>query len=357
MTDASSTHVGAALQQRDGPAAPWQPLGFFSQKLSPTQQRYSAYDRELLACVLGIRHFRFMVEGRAFTLYTDHRPLTFALSKAAEAWTARQSRHLSFIAEFTSDIRHIAGEDNVVADSLSRPPKGAAQVAAVAAAEAQLDYRAMAAAQEACQDTRAAQNSSLTLHKVSFDGVELLCDTSGPQPRPLVPAVHRRAVFAAFHNMAHPGVKATGRLLGARVVWPGMKSEVQRWVADCQQCSRAKVVRQPPAAQQPIPVPTQRFSHIHVDFVGPLPTSREGYRYLFTIIDRTSRWLEAIPLTSMETDTMVDALINNWVCRFGVPAVVTSDHGLPPPEQRHGGEGPQAAEGGLGGQGGGHRLA
>ena len=79
--------------------------------------------------------------------------------------------------------------------------------------------------------------------------------------------------------------------------------------------------------QQPIPVPTQRFSHIHVDFVGPLPTSREGFRYIFTIIDRTSRWLEAIPLTSMETDTMVDALINNWVCRFGVPAVVTSDRG------------------------------
>jgi transposase InsO family protein len=200
-------------------------------------------------------------------------------------------------------------------------------VAAVAAAEAQLDYKAMAAAQEGCQDTRAAQSSSLTLHKVSFDGVELLRDTSGPQPRPLVPAVHRRAVFAAFHNMAHPGVKATGRLLGARVVWPGMKSDVQRWVADCQQCSCAKVVRQPPAAQQPIPVPTQRFSHIHVDFVGPLPTSREGFRYLFTIIDRTSRWLEAIPLTSMATDTMVDTLINNWVCRFGVPAVVTSDRG------------------------------
>ncbi len=78
MMDASSTHVGAALQQRDGPAGAWQPLGFFSQKLSPTQQRYSAYDRELLACVLGIRHFRFMLEGRAFTLYIDHRPLTFA---------------------------------------------------------------------------------------------------------------------------------------------------------------------------------------------------------------------------------------------------------------------------------------
>ena len=46
--------------------------------------------------------------------YTDHKPLTFALSKAAEPWTPRQCRHLSYVAEFTSDIRHIAGQDNVV---------------------------------------------------------------------------------------------------------------------------------------------------------------------------------------------------------------------------------------------------
>ena len=325
MVDASANHVGAALQQRDGPTAAWQPLGFFSKKLNPAQQRYSAYDRELLACVLGIRHFRFMVEGRRFTLYTDHRPLTFALSKAAEAWTARQSRHLSYVAEFTSDIRHIAGEENIVADSLSRPPTS--RVAAVAAAGVQLDYEAIAAEQAASPDTRAASDNSLTLRKVNFGAVELLCDTNGQQPRPLIPATYRQTVFAAFHNMAHPGVKASGRMLGARVVWPGMKSDVKKWVGDCQECSRAKVVRQPPAAQQPIPVPTQRFSHIHVDFVGPLPTSREGYRYIFTIIDRTSRWLEAVPLTSMETESMVDALIATWVSRFGVPAVVTSDRG------------------------------
>jgi transposase InsO family protein len=121
--------------------------------------------------------------------------------------------------------------------------------------------------------------------------------------------------------------QATGRLMGASVVWQAMKSDVQKWVGDYQECSRAKVVCQPGAAQQPIPVPTQRFSHIHVDFVGPLPTSREGFWYIFTIINRTSRWLEAIPLTNMETDTIVDTLIANWVCRFGAPAVVTSDRG------------------------------
>ena len=67
MVDASANHVGTALQQRPSPAAPWEPLGFFSRKLDPAQTRYSAVDRERFACVSGIRHFRFMLEGRRTT--------------------------------------------------------------------------------------------------------------------------------------------------------------------------------------------------------------------------------------------------------------------------------------------------
>ncbi len=291
MVDASANHVGAALQQRASPAAPWEPLGFFSKKLDPAQTRYSAYDRELLACVSGIRHFRFMVEGRRFTLYTDHKPLTFALAKAAEPWTARQCRHLSYIAEFTSDIRHVAGAENVVADTLSRPPQAAAgTVAAVAAAPESLDYTAIAEAQRDCPSIVAASDTSLSLKLVTFPGpVRVLCDTKGQQPRPVIPLGYRRRVFTAFHGQAHPGAKATRRLMSERVVWTRMGRDIKEWVADCQECARAKVTRQPAAAIQPIPVPQQRFSHIHIDIVGPLPVSKEGYRYLFTIIDRASR--------------------------------------------------------------------
>ena len=63
--------------------------------LEATQKCYSAYARELVACVQGIRHFWFMLEDRHFTLYTNHKLLTFALSKAADAWTAHQSRQVS----------------------------------------------------------------------------------------------------------------------------------------------------------------------------------------------------------------------------------------------------------------------
>jgi len=78
---------------------------------------------------------------------------------------------------------------------------------------------------------------------------------------------------------------------------------------------------------QPIAIPERRYTHVHVDLVGPLPTSVEGFKYLFTMVDRSSRWLEAAPLKSMAAEDCVDALISSWVARFGVPTIITSDQG------------------------------
>ncbi|MFN9901112.1 MAG: integrase zinc binding domain-containing protein, partial [bacterium] len=97
-----------------------------------------------------------------------------------------------------------------------------------------------------------------------------------------MPACHRRQVFAAVHEVAHPGVRATRRLIARRFAWKGMATDVAAWTRDCQQYQRGKVTAQPAAAVEPIPVPARRFSHIHVDLVGPLPTSAAGYSYLFT---------------------------------------------------------------------------
>jgi hypothetical protein len=77
-TDASATHIGAVLQQRRQGGA-WKLLGFFSQKLSATEARYSTFDRELLAVHNSIVHFLNLREGRAFTIFTDHQPLIGAL--------------------------------------------------------------------------------------------------------------------------------------------------------------------------------------------------------------------------------------------------------------------------------------
>jgi hypothetical protein len=78
MVDASADCVGAALQQRSSSSSPWQPLAFFSRKLEPAQIKYLAFDQKLFACCAGIRHFRYMLEGGPFTIYTEHKPLTWA---------------------------------------------------------------------------------------------------------------------------------------------------------------------------------------------------------------------------------------------------------------------------------------
>jgi len=99
----------------------------------------------------------------------------------------------------------------------------------------QVDYAGTAEAQRACPETTAAEITSTTLQQVKFGGTELLClcDTSGPHPRPLIPAAYRRQLSTAFHRLAHPGSRATGRLMGSRVTWPYMKRDINNWVTDC----------------------------------------------------------------------------------------------------------------------------
>jgi hypothetical protein len=86
-TDASDTHIGAVLQQLS--AGSWRPLAFFSRKLSPTESKYSTFDRELLAVFAAVRHFRFILEGQPFRILTDHLPLTLAMRRVSPLWSAR----------------------------------------------------------------------------------------------------------------------------------------------------------------------------------------------------------------------------------------------------------------------------
>jgi hypothetical protein len=75
----------------------------------------------------------------------------------------------------------------------------------------------------------------------------------------------------------------------------------------------------------PSPSPSD-FFHLHVDLVGPLQYSN-NFKYIFTIINRTSRWIEAIPLADTSEAACVKALTYTWISRFGVPKMITSDRG------------------------------
>ncbi|ROT83192.1 transposon Ty3-G gap-Pol polyprotein [Penaeus vannamei] len=140
VVDTSDTAIGAVLQQCQGKQ--WQPLAFFSQTLSPRQSRYSAFRRELLAAYSVVRHFQAYLEAKEFHILTDYKPLTFAQLSRTRRQSPREERHLDYISQFTTDIRHIRGVDNQAADALSR-----VTIAAATHADDAVDYHLVSSEQ------------------------------------------------------------------------------------------------------------------------------------------------------------------------------------------------------------------
>lgn len=124
------------------------------------------------------------------------------------------------MAEFTNDIRHIKGSENITADTLSRilslavPPP--------------VDYTTLASEQRSCEEIRRLRQepSSLRLHVFPHDGHDILCDVSLGFPRPLVPVSLQFSVFAALHGLAHQGPVPTTKTITACFVWRGMKRQI-----------------------------------------------------------------------------------------------------------------------------------
>ena len=168
-----------------------------------------------------------------------------------------------------------------MADALSRLPSSATPLLSSISPSSVVDFNVLAENQTTCtsiQDLSA--SSALNLKRVSMNGVEV--------PRPLVPQFSRRGIFYFSHNIAHPRVRATRRLISSCFVWRGLAKDVETWTRSCLDCQKGKISRHTKTQVLPTPVPAIRFSHIHEDLVGPLSCSLD-YTHLFTIIDRTTR--------------------------------------------------------------------
>jgi hypothetical protein len=139
--DTYTFHVGAALQQ-EVPALTPRPPGQHSSP--PSSQRRRLRILLLIGSCCPATwpsgFFWWSLEGRSFYILTDHKPLTFTNHRISDAWTDRQQRKMAYLAEYTANIKYVAGKKNVEADELSRPAAAIAAPAAVSVDFAEMSH-------------------------------------------------------------------------------------------------------------------------------------------------------------------------------------------------------------------------
>ena len=116
-TDASDRAVGATLSQYDN-ASNLRLLSCMSHKMNPAEAGYSAHERELLALICALGHWRHYLLGHHTHVLTDNAPLRWLQTQTN--LSQRQARWVTTIAHYDIDVQHIPGATNTAADAISR---------------------------------------------------------------------------------------------------------------------------------------------------------------------------------------------------------------------------------------------
>lgn len=259
-TDASSKGLGAVLMQEG------RPLAYWSKGLSLRSQQKSVYERELMAVVQAVQRWKHYLMGRHFIIKTDQRSLKFLTDQ--RLFSDEQFKWAVKLIGLDFEIQFKPGVENRVADALSRRDMYSA-ISLVHSEEAE-DW-----AQEADQDpTLQKIKQDLLLNPSSHSGYELKQGVLRYKGRLVLSPQSNRipVILAECHSTVargHSGIFRTYKRVASFLHWPGMRSDIQKYVSECEVCQRSKYQALSPAGLlQPLPIPNQVWQDISRTLLG-----------------------------------------------------------------------------------------
>jgi hypothetical protein len=318
-TDASSIAIGSAIHQKG------KPLAFYSKLLSPAEQNYSTFDREALAVVKTLQAYHHWFDGSKVVVHTDHKPL-LGFQKMQHP-SGRQARWIHHISQLDVTWIHLPGSSNAIADCLSRPMANDANIDSIQAAATiensiDRDWEPILQSFDPRQEWPEDSLAKLSLHRQD----NVWYNVHNGQRRLAVPPPLTKEAFNSVHDIAHLGRKKTLQSISSRFVWPNMNRDITKWVQTCVHCQTSKANKHTHHSWEPFIV-EERFHTVHIDLVGPLPTTSKGKSYILTMIDHFTRWVEAVPMSNISAQSCAQQFLSTWVSRYGLPVCVVSDQG------------------------------
>ena len=362
--DFSCENIAAILSQRQEGEDKF--IAAMGRKTTSYERNYASVKGELAALVWGLRKFEHILRFRPFIVNTDSAALKYL--KNIKTPRGIWFRWLQEVTSYNMTVRHRPGKKNTNADGLSRaghlPPATAEEEAeqdeylgAIGdeelldrdlIKEAQQEDEVLRQVKQWLQEGRKPTREELRgqgeeLHAYAqrigaiYEEDDILylkyrCNqTTGQQRRRvLIPETLKERVFFWTHkhpSCGHFGRDATVLRASPRFYWPGMTTDLRRMVGKCPECLtkiRQCNQRDVPHKPQKSGFPGERLS---VDLVGPLPETVNGYKYIMTVQDMFTRFVQAFPIPNKEAETCANVLIDRQICLFGCPGEIHTDQG------------------------------
>ena len=316
-TDASMHACGAVLCQNDE-FEEERIVSYASIQFSKSEQNYSTIEKEAAAVLWAMKHFRPYLHGARFKIRSDHAPLQWLMKQRNASGRLGRWQVALLECEGLEGIEYIKGEDNTIADTLSRIPQREEILTT--------SHYVNGLSVKTPEEMRIKQEGDPDFIKLRKNlQLKSKCWMYGD--RIFLPTEYRKELLEKFHGDGiHFGVSKTTELMSYTLFWPEMRKDVTEKISNCDICKAAKGSRPKQAPLQALPTVSRPFQRIALDYAGPFSTSTLGNKYILVMVDHFSRFLRVFPVKEATAATSTEKT-KQFFFEEGVCEEVLTDQG------------------------------